>query len=130
MKKLIKKWWFWSIIGTILIIGVIVLTVNANKGVGTAGISLEEYEQIQLGMTQFEVNSIIDAKDEWEDDNIYDKCSKKISENKKNGVYTYVYKYFGENEGYAIITYEVDYSEGFYGMKYPEVIKKEEYNLK
>lgn len=35
-----------------------------------------------------------------------------------------------KKNGYAIITYEVDYSNGYYGLKYPEVIKKEKFDLK
>lgn len=127
MKDLIKKWWVWAIIGLFIVVAIILFT---NKGVGSAGISIEEFEDISIGMTQFKVNSIIDKLDEWNDDKIYNKCCEEISNSSEDGVYTYVYKYHGEQKGYAIITYEVDYSEGYLGLKYPEVVKKENYNLK
>lgn len=133
MKNIIKKWWFWAIaILLVLIIGftIILLTNNETKGVGSAGINKVEFERIKTGMTEFEVNNIIDEQDEWGNDEIYNKCVEEISNTSKNGVYTYERKYYGEKSGYVIITYEVDYSEGFYGMKYPEVIKKQQFDLK
>lgn len=129
MKELIKKWWFW-LIGVLVIISAIIILINNNEGVGSAGISIEEFEEISLGMDQFKVNSIIDKLDEWDNDEIYNECCEEISSSSKNSIYTYVYKYYGEKNGYAIITYEVDYSDGYYGLKYPEVIKKEKYDLK
>ena len=133
MKNIIKKWWFWAIAFLlVLIIGltIILLTNNETKGVGSAGINKVEFERIKTGMTEFEVNNIIDEQDEWGNDEIYNKCVEEISNTSKNGVYTYERKYYGEKSGYVIITYEVDYSEGFYGMKYPEVIKKQQFDLK
>lgn len=131
MKELIKKWWFWVIVALLTIITtIIIFLVNKNDGVGSAGISIDEFEEINLGMTQFKVNSIIDKLDEWDNDNTYYKCCEEISESSKDSIYTYVYKYYGEQNGYAIITYEVDYSEENYRLKYPEVVKKEKYNLK
>ena len=126
MKDLLKKWWFWLIIIVILliIIAILFFSLYKNDGVGTAGISKEEFDEISLGMTQLEVNSIIDKLDEWDNDEIYDKCCQEISNTKKDGIYTYVYKYQGENSGYAIITYEIDYSNGYYGLEYPKVVKK------
>ena len=115
---------------TLFILALIILFANNSKGVGAAGISIQEFEKIQLGMTQFEVDSIIDEKDEWDNDEIYDKCCEEISTSNENSVYTYVYKYYGENKGYAIVTYKVDYSDGTFSLKYPEVIKKEQFNLK
>ncbi len=130
MKELIKKWWIWLIIVFIIFALVIFLIINKKEGMGTAGISKEEFNEINLGMTQFEVNSIIDKLNEWDDDEIYDKCCQEISSVEKDEIYTYVYKYQGENGGYAIITYEIDYSNGYYGLEYPKVVKKEVYNLK
>ena len=129
-KTLYKKWWFWLIIGLLILILVLFLIKNNSKGIGTAGISIDEFEKIENGMDQFEVNAIIDELDEWNDDEIYDKACQEISNEKKDSVYTYVYKYVGEKSGYALITYESDYSEGVYGLKYPEVVKKEQFNLK
>lgn len=127
-----KKWWFWIIICLILFIIIILLLLSKNKsnGIGTAGISIDEFKKIENGMDQFEVNSIIDELDEWNNDETYEKACQEISSEEKDSVYTYVYKYVGEKGGYALITYEVDYSDGAYGLKYPEVIKKEQVNLK
>lgn len=127
MKNIIKKWWFYLIL---IIIIVIVIALQNSGGVGSAGISKEEFEKIKIGMDQFEVSSIIDNNHEWNDDNTYKKCVEKIEELKSNHKYSYTYKYYGEKSGYAIIKYEVDYSEGVYGLKYPEVIEKKQIDLK
>lgn len=130
MKSIIKKWWFWIIVLSIIAI-VIILTaiINKSKGVGTAGINENEFEEIQIGMTQFDVNKIIDKLDEWNNDDIYKKCCEEISKSNKDHIYEYVYKYYGEKEGYAIITFEADYSKGDLFVL-PEVTKKEQFNLK
>ena len=130
MKDLIKKWWFWVVIVLVIIIVILItLVINKSGGVGTAGISLEEFEEINLGMSNSTVNKIIDKLDEWDDDNIYNKCCKEISKSSQNSVYTYSYKYYGEKRGYAIITFEADYSKGDLFVL-PSVVKKENFNLK
>ncbi len=131
-KDFYKKWWFWLIILIIIAIIIIILMMakNNSNGIGTAGISIEEFEKIENGMDQFEVNDIIDELDEWNDSEIYEKACQEVSNKEKNSVYTYTYKYIGEKGGYAIITFQVDYSDGVYGLKYPEVVSKEQYNLK
>lgn len=118
------------IIVLILFIILFMFFVNTSTGIGTPGINLDEFDKIQLGMEQSEVNNIIDKLNEWDNDEVYDIACQEISSEKENGKYIYSYKYIGEKEGYAIITFEVDYSDGFFGLKYPEVIKKEEFNLK
>ena len=80
-------------------------------------------------MDNFEVNAIIDKLDEWNTDEVYEKVCQEISNEKKDSVYTYTYKYIGEESGYALVTFEVDYSDGLYGLKYPKVVKKEQVNL-
>lgn len=132
MKELIKKWWFWLVI--VLILALIIFTVillnSSNDGVGSAGISKEEFNEIIVGQTtNFELNSIIDKNDEWNEDEVYDKCVKEIENFKKDNKYTYVYKYYGEKGGYAIITLQADYSNGYY-YNDVVVIKKENFNLK
>lgn len=130
MKKLIKKWWFWLIIMfCTLIIAIFVIKSNSN-GVGTAGISKKEFDEIRIGKTtNFGLNDIIDKNDEWNNNEIYEKCVEQIGESKEDSKYTYVYKYYGEKSGYAIITLQADYSNGYY---YNDVIviKKEKFNLK
>lgn len=130
MKDIIKKWWFWLIIALIIIILVLVyfLFQKNNNGVGTAGISKKEFERIKTGMSNFEVNGIIDEFDEWNNDEVYEKCCEEISKEHKDQKYTYQYKYYGEKTGYAIITYQADYSKSF--LEIPEVIKKENFGLK
>lgn len=130
MKNIRRKWWFWIIV--LFIIGITIMlttTINNSKGVGTAGINEKEFEEIQIGMTQSDVNKIIDKLDEWENDDIYTKSCEQISKSNKDQVYEYVYKYYGEKEGYVIITYKADYSKGDLFVL-PEVTKKEQFNLK
>lgn len=131
MKNLIKKGWFWIIICLMVII-IILIAFSLKKdseGLGTPGISKKEYEKINIGMSQYEVDSIIDELDEWDDDAVYEKCCEEVSKESNDHKYTYQYKYYGEKSGYAIITYQADYSNGSY-FETPEVIKKENYNLK
>ena len=134
MKDLIKKWWLWVIAICICTIIILIFIISISKedkqGVGTAGISLDEFEEIQIGKTtNFELNSIIDKNDEWDNDDIYAKCVEKIEESKEGNKYTYIYKYYGEKSGYAIITLQADYSTGYF---YNDVvaIKKEKFDLK
>lgn len=129
-EEILKKWWFWVIIISIIVITIsIVLTINKSNGVGTAGISLEEFKEIDLGMSNSTVNKIIDKYDEWDNDTIYNKCCEEINKSNENSIYTYSYKYYGEKSGYAIITFEADYSKGDLFVL-PSVVKKESFNLK
>lgn len=124
------KRYFILIIVILLIIASILFIKNNDKGVGTAGISKEEFEKIKIGeTTNYELNDIIDKNNEWNDDEVYNKCVEQIEESKVDKKYTYIYKYLGENGGYAIITLQADYSnEYFYNDVI--VIKKEKFNLK
>ena len=122
------------IIISLLILVLILIINNKEKDenetkIGSPGISIEEFEKIELGMTQFDVNSIIDENDEWNDDDIYNKCCQEINESNEDHIYNFTYKYLGENDGYAIITYTCDYSNGSF-FEYPTVSKKENHNLK
>jgi Sec-independent protein translocase protein TatA len=108
----------------------LVLFNNKSEGIGRAGISLEEFKRISNGMTQSEVENIIDSDDLWDDDNVYAKACIKLKESKNNSIYKYEYKYLGDKSGYAIVTYEVDYSNGFNGLKYPIVVELQNYDLK
>lgn len=117
----------------LLIVLIFFLFINSPKssnGIGSAGISLEEFNQIKIGMSQHEVDSIIDTDKLWNDDEIYDKACIKLNEENNNSIYTYKYKYLGHKSGYAIIVFSVDYSNGMYGLEYPKVISKENFNLK
>lgn len=131
-KTFYKKWWFWIIILVILLIAIsIIIFVNSKfKGVGTAGISKEEFNEIEIGKTtNFELNDIIDKYNEWDNDEVYNKCVEQIEEKQEEHKYTYIYRYYGEKKGYAIITLQADYSSGYF---YNDVIviKKEQFNLK
>lgn len=121
------------IVTLILIIGflVVINTTNKNNDIkcGQAGINLKKFEDIQIGDSQFTVNSIIDSLDKWNDDKIYEKCVQEISKDSKDSVYNYTYKYVGENGGYALITFTADYSNGD-SFVLPTVSKKEQINLK
>ena len=81
-KTIFQKWWFWIIILLIIIIVVItsiILVYKKLEGIGSAGISKAEFEKIEMGMDNFEVNSIIDELDEWNDDEIYEKACKEMA---------------------------------------------------
>lgn len=131
MRNIIKNKRFWIIILLIIILIIIGISINKDSnGVGSAGISKEEFDEIKIGSTtNFELNSIIDKNDEWDNDEIYSKCVEQIEEKKENSKYTYIYKYYGEKGGYAIITLQADYSNGYF---YNDVIvvEKENHNLK
>ncbi len=79
-------------------------------------------------MTQFQINSIIDEYDEWNDDAVYEKCCEEIEKCEDNHIYKYTYKYYGESGGYATITYEADYSKGE-SFVMPTVSKKDSVDL-
>lgn len=121
MKRLMKKWWFWAILVSIVII-LILCIIKKDEGVGENGISKQEFENIQLGMSQNDVIKIISP------DNL-ETINEELEKSNNNSIYTYKYKYFGEKSGYAIITYEANYSNGDLFVL-PEVTKKEQYNLK
>lgn len=132
MRNIIKNKQFWIIILVLIIIAIIIgISINKiSNGVGSAGISKEEFDEIKIGnTTNFELNSIIDKNDEWDNDEIYSKCVELIEEKKEDSKYTYIYKYHGEKGGYAIITLQADYSNGYF---YNDVIvvEKENHNLK
>lgn len=112
----------------ILVIICIVLAVffiyikNTNSKVGKNGISKEEFEKIELGMSQNSVAKIVSPDD-------FEPVKEELEKSKENHIYRYTYKYYGENNGYAIITYEADYSKGDMFVL-PEVSKKEQFDLK
>ncbi len=113
----------------VFLIVVFVSQEEKNKKCGTAGISLEEFEKIQIGDSNFDVNPIIDPDDKWHDDNTYEKCVQEFSREEDDHIYHYTYKYIGENGGYALVTYTADYSNGDLFVL-PTVSKKEQFNLK
>lgn len=130
-----KNYKIFLFIAIIIIISIIAILLflpknNSNDGIGDAGISLEEFKKISSGMTQSEVEKIIDSNNLWNDDDVYSKACIKLEENKNNSIYTYKYKYIGDKSGYAIVTYKVDYSNGFYGLEYPVVTDIQNFNLK
>ena len=130
-KTFYKKWWFWLLIGIILVTTIFLVIYINNKpiGVGTAGISKEEFDKIEIGKTtNFELNSIIDQNNEWNNDEIYERCVEQLEEKKEEHKYTYIYKYYGEEKGYAIITLQADYSNGYYHNDVI-VVKKENVGL-
>lgn len=123
--NLIKKWWFWLIIA-LIIIGIITIIILIPKlGVGSGGISLKEYNKIQLGETNFGVEEIVAPNHEWDFE--YSKYVEQISTSTENHKYIVINKILGENGGYAIITYEKDFKVPFSSLV---VIKKEQFDLK
>lgn len=130
MKNIVKKWWFWLIFVLAIAIIITIILLNNSDGVGSAGISKEEFEQIKVGeTTNFGLNKIIDQNHEWSNDEIYRKCVEELENSRDNDKFTYKYKYYGEKGGYAIITLQADYSNGYY-YNDVKVIKKEQFGLK
>lgn len=120
-----KKWSFYFIVFVILCIitiGIFAYIKNSDSGVGENGISKEEFEKIELGMSQSSVIKIISPEN-------FETIEEELEKKEENHIYKYVYKYYGENGGYAIITYEADYSNGDLFVL-PEVVKKEQFDLK
>ena len=128
-----KRKWLFIIVLLIILVALFSILVKGekeNKGVGTAGISKDEFKEIKIGeTTNFELNDIIDKDNEWKDDKVYEKCVEQIGESKEEHRHTYIYKYYGEKGGYAIITLQSDYSNGYF-YNDVVVIKKENFNLK
>ena len=95
------------------------LTACNGDGIGAEGISKEEYEQIRPGMTITDVNEIVGGNGE------------RISEKDEKdtiGIIEYIYKYQGENTGYALITFTSDYSDGS-RFKFTTVSAMEQHDL-
>lgn len=123
--NLIKKWWFWLIIALIIIGITTIIILIPKEGVGSGGISLVEYNKIEMGESNFGLEEIIAPNHEW--DHNYSKYVEEISKTTENHKYIVVNKYYGENGGYAIITLEKDLSTSFSRLV---VTKKENFNLK
>lgn len=117
------------IIGILLIVFAIIFLLLRiiPKGIGTGGISKEEFEKISIGIDNYKVNSIIDPDKTWLNEEIYKKCVEKINETTKDGKHSYTYKYLGEQSGYAIIKFEMSLDNY---MELPKVVEKTQYNLK
>lgn len=95
------------------------LTACNGDGIVAEGISKEEYEQIRPGMTITDVNEIVGGNGE------------RISEKDEKdtiGIIEYIYKYQGENTGYALITFTSDYSDGS-RFKFTTVSAMEQHDL-
>ena len=123
-KTFYKSWYFYLVVFIILCIIFVGIFVykKQNSGVAENGISREEFEKIELGMSQNSVTKIISPDD-------FETIKEEVEKKEENHIYRYVYKYYGEKGGYAIITYEADYSNGDMFVL-PEVTKKEQFNLK
>ena len=123
-KTFYKSWYFYLVVFIILCIIFVGIFVykKQNSGVAENGISREEFEKIELGMSQNSVTKIISPDD-------FETIKEKVEKKEENHIYRYVYKYYGEKGGYAIITYEADYSNGDMFVL-PEPTKKEQFNLK
>ena len=131
MKKIIKKWWIGAIAIIVLTIAISVfMGGSSTEGVGTAGINNQEFRKIEVGKTtSYELNEIIDKKNEWNDEEVRNKCIEKVEEKKENGKDTYVYKYYGERGGYALITLQAN-SLNEEGNNNLIVTNKESFDLK
>lgn len=107
------------IISVIILIVIIIIfsIIDLNK-IDPNGINLSEYEKIESGMTLTEVEDIIGKRNHIK----YEQISR--AEDSSSTVYTY--KYYGEKNGYAIITYELD----VWNNKGMLVINKENFNIK
>lgn len=111
-----KKFIFFSVAVLIVII-VVFLIISSNK-IEPNGINISEYDKIQNGMTLTEVEDIIGERNHIK----YEQINR--IEDSSSTVYTY--KYYGEKNGYALITYELD----VWNNRGMQVISKENFNIK
>lgn len=78
----------------------ILAATSCSGGIGPEGISKAEYDQLQTGMTAYEVDGIIGGHGE------------KVSEkNNEDGSQEYIYEYQGETSGYARLTFIYKFNE-------------------
>lgn len=100
-----------------IIVGLLcmILLVGCGKGIGPEGISKDEYDKIEIGMSAREVEEIIGGE------------MTQISRSQDDtGNFTNVYEISGEQGGTAQFTFKTDY-EHFVWMS--ELVKKEQKNL-
>lgn len=134
-KKIYEQWWFWLIISITIIVLSFIFVFNKenissnSESIGSAGINKEEFNKIELGMSQTTVTKIIDVDNLWINDDIYNTVVNEISKSSENHIYKYTYKYLGETSGYAMVTYTADYSNGDIFVL-PTVSEKQDYDLK
>lgn len=124
--NLIKKWYFWLIIAGIIMGLTTIIILFPQLGVGSGGISLEEYNKITIGTTDEDLEKIVAPNREWLLKDL-DKYIEIISTSKDGLIYTEVRKIKGENGGYAIITLQRDFKISLSSYK---VVKKEQFDLK
>ena len=124
-----KKWWFWTIIGIIIIIVFCFVPIypqNKIDYIKDEGISLSEFNAIEVWKTDILALKGLIGYTDKNFDKIVSEVEEPIYEEDGNGN-THIYykqKYVGENnEGYAIITIE-RYLDEFI------VIEKENFGLK
>ena len=112
----------------IIAISVIIIIIAIPKGIGSGGISKEEFDKINIGLSRWSISGIIDPENTWHDEATYNKCVEQIGETYKDKKHTITYKYIGEHGGYAIIKFESDY--GYSLIPDYKVSEKTQYDLK
>ncbi len=128
--NILKQWWFWFIIVIIIIVTVLIIVLTnkkentrKSKGIGSSGISKEEFDKIEVGMKHIEVDGIIYELSEVDDKEYTESYKLTVIANEDDGI-IYEEKHYGENGGYAIITYKE-----YYDTYTSKVIKKESFDL-
>ena len=125
-----KKWWFWTIIGIVIIAIYMCMCLSYQKNktvsIKDEGISLSEFNAIEVGKTDILALKGLIGYTDKNFDKIVSEVEEPIYEKDENGS-THVFykqKYVGENgNGYAIITIEGYLNEY-------TVIEKENFGLK
>ncbi len=120
--RMLSKKYILITIGIIAIILIIIVVVSSKKpkGVGSIGMSPSEYDRIVMGDTITKVNDKITERLTVGD---YPKVVSTVSEKKDGDKTIIVYRYEGENGGYALITVEKE-------LFIETVISKENHGLK
>lgn len=99
---------------------------SCSSGVGEQGISLEEFNQIYVGMRKEKVEEIIGGSGQL--------ISEKENETEKYIEHIHVYKYEGEKSGYAEIQFNLKSYKGLEiltkGVGNYELTEKTQYDLK
>ena len=89
----------------VLVIALLLCSCTGKSGgIGSAGISADEFDQLWLNMTEEKVNGIIGGKG--------DLISESKSENDEYFIYITLYRYEGEISGYAELEFTQKVAKG------------------
>ena len=124
-----------TILASIIIIAITLIAIFSNHssgGVGKGGITKEKLKNVEVGKTTTStINRTLDPDGLWHDNAIFNKVVSQVEKVfTQDKIYRYVNRYEGEKSGYALITFEADYSRKGAIFEVPVVTKIEEHDLK